>query len=103
MDPEEYNKLLTDAYTKWGYGTQALIWIEEMAELIQKLAKQDRKINPSFRTQIIEELADVDICLDQMKILYPDFQEIKERKIQRLKRLVYPKEWRTEIGGLSNR
>jgi len=88
VDPEEYSAMLAEAVQLWGYGTQALIWIEEMSELIKALAKQDRKINPSFREHVIEEIADVDICLDQMKILYPEYSEAKERKVARLSRFV---------------
>ena len=87
MNKEE--KLLNDAYTKWGYDSQRLIWIEEMAELIQVLAKSDRSINPAFLSQIEDEIADVDICLEQIKILYPGYKKHRARKIARLERLVY--------------
>lgn len=89
MDPEAYIEMLREAIHKWGYGTQALIWIEEMAELIQSIAKLDRKINPSSGLQVAEELADVDICLDQMKLVFPEYQEFKIQKVKRLKGLVY--------------
>ena len=85
---DSYNKLLVAALDKWGYDSQALIWIEELAELIHRVAKRDRKINPSHDSQIAEEIADVDICLDQMKLLFPSYVEFKERKIERLRRLV---------------
>jgi len=85
----EYKQLLQDAITKWGMPAQKLIWIEEMSELIKAIAKSDRAINPSFRDQIISELADVDICLDQMKEVYPEYEEIRKLKIARLERLVY--------------
>jgi len=85
----EYKQLLQDAVTKWGMPAQKLIWIEEMSELIKAIAKSDRVINPSFREQIVSEIADVDICLDQMKEIYPEYEEVRKRKIARLKRLVY--------------
>ena len=87
-DPDEYTDLLNRALEKWGFGTQVLIWIEELSELIQRIAKRDRKINPSFDDQIADEIADVDICLDQMKILFPEYQAIKIQKVERLRRLV---------------
>jgi len=87
-DISEYEQLMLDALKKWGLQSQKLIWIEEMSELIQAIAKSDREINPSYEIQVLEELADVDICLDQMKILYPNYEEIKKQKIARLKRLV---------------
>lgn len=88
-DPDEYTDLLNRALEKWGFGSQALIWIEELSELIKVIAKRDRVVNPSFESQLLEELADVDICLDQMKILFPEYQEYKIRKVNRLRRLVY--------------
>jgi len=87
-EKDEYTELLNRALDKWGYGTQALIWIEELSELIQVIAKRDRVINPSHDCQIADEIADVDICLDQMKNLFPEYQEIKQQKIERLRRLV---------------
>lgn len=85
---ESYKELLEEALAKWGYGTQALIWMEELAELIQVIAKRDRKINPSHDIQVADEIADVDICLDQMKLIFPGYAKIKEIKIQRLRRFV---------------
>ena len=85
----KYEKLLEDAYTKWGHNSQRLIWIEEMAELIQKLAKSDRKVNPSFLSEIEEELTDVIICVDQMKQIYPGYTKFMVQKVSRLERLVY--------------
>ena len=85
----KYEKLLEDAYTKWGHNSQRLIWIEEMSELIQKLAKSSRLINPSFLSQIEEELADVIICIDQMKQIYPGYTKFMVPKVSRLERLVY--------------
>ena len=82
------NEVLMKALEKWGIETQVLIWIEEMSELIKVLAKRNRLINPSYDSQIEEELADVDICLDQMKLLYPSYEEYKNQKMARLKRLI---------------
>ena len=86
MDP--YTKLLQDALDKWGFGTQALIAIEEMAELIQALAKRDRTINPSSHEDVCRELADVDLCLDQMKLIFPEYGEYKTQAIKKLRGLV---------------
>jgi len=86
---KDYEKLLIDAFNKWGYHTQMLIWVEEMSELIQKLVKKERKINPSFKNEIEEELADVTLCIDQMILLFPNYKKYREQKIARLKRLVY--------------
>jgi hypothetical protein len=70
MNQLEYNALLQTALDKWGLDTQVLIWIEEMSELIKALAKRNRYINPSYDSQIEDEIADVDICNDQMKMIF---------------------------------
>ncbi|WP_395805061.1 hypothetical protein [Daejeonella sp.] len=61
---------------KFGEDNQKLKTIEEMAELIQAIIKG---------TNVDEELADVQIMLDQMKILYPNWatwQQIKLNHIE---------------------
>ena len=62
--------------------------IEEMAELIQALAKRDRRINPSSYNQVCLELADVDLCLDQMKLVFPEYKEYKIQAVRKLRGLV---------------
>lgn len=49
--------------------------IEEMAELIQAISKQ---------TNIAEEIADVQIMLDQLKIIYPHWVDFEKIKLKRL-------------------
>lgn len=46
-----------------------IIPIEEMAELTQHLSKLIRKRENYDETGILEEIADVQICLDNLKIL----------------------------------
>jgi hypothetical protein len=61
---------------KFGEENQKLKCIEEMAELIQAIIKG---------TNVSEELADTQILLDQMKILYPEWltwQQIKLKRIE---------------------
>jgi hypothetical protein len=61
---------------KFGEDNQKLKTIEEMAELMQAIIKG---------TNVDEELADVQIMLDQMKILYPNWatwQQIKLNHIE---------------------
>jgi hypothetical protein len=61
---------------KFGEDNQKLKTIEEMAELIQAIIKG---------TNVDEEMADVQIMLDQMKILYPNWatwQQIKLNHIE---------------------
>lgn len=71
---------------KWGVEFQIDMMIEECAELIQALQKYKR--GTSFKTisNMYEELADVEIMSEQMRIVFSsttiDFE--KERKIRKL-------------------
>jgi hypothetical protein len=61
---------------KFGEENQKLKTIEESAELIQAIIKG---------TNVAEELADTQIMLDQLKILYPEWltwQQIKLKRIE---------------------
>ena len=67
--------------------TQRLKAVEEMGELIQAIMKalEGNKHN------VEEEIADVEIMLTQLKIMYDlkKIEEWKEFKINRLKRVVW--------------
>lgn len=71
MTKDEIRKLIQ----KNGRNTQSVICMEELAELTQAISKQVRAssddryafINPS---NLIEEMADVTICLDTLKEAY---------------------------------
>ena len=60
---------------KFGEENQKLKTIEEAAELIQAIIKG---------TNVSEELADTQILLDQMKILYPQWKEWQQIKIKHI-------------------
>jgi hypothetical protein len=60
---------------KFGEENQKLKCIEEMAELIQAIIKG---------TNVSEELADTQILLDQMKIIYPQWKEWELIKIKHI-------------------
>jgi hypothetical protein len=60
---------------KFGKYNQEQKAIEEMAELIQAILKD---------TNIAEEIADVQIMLDQMKIIYPQWKEWELIKIKHI-------------------
>lgn len=54
------------------YGTlnQKLIAIEEMAELQKAIVKDIRQRNEESVEAVIEEIADVQVMLEQLKIIY---------------------------------
>lgn len=70
--------LYEKALDKFGNQHQKLKLIEEMAELTQAIIKD---------SNIAEEIADVQIVLDQIKLLYPDWKSWEQVKIQRLKEI----------------
>ena len=57
-----------EKFVKEGGRTQEIIWIEELGELQHELTKLLRGM-PN-KTHIVEEFADVLICLEQLKIKY---------------------------------
>ena len=59
-------EVLRSALVKWGKRSQVFMCVEEMAELMKELSKNDR--GRSNTTEIAEEIADVEIMLEQMKM-----------------------------------
>ena len=51
-----------------GIDKQIVVWIEEMSELTKELCKYQRQKPNMFN--IKEEITDVQICLDQMKLAF---------------------------------
>lgn len=85
MNQSENIKRIADHY---GKDNQAIKTIEELSELIQAIAKG---FTFEYRDHIIEEIADVEIMLEQMKYLMgikEDVDIVKKNKIERtLKRM----------------
>ena len=85
------SKILRAAVDVYGSAAQTDMMIEEMSELIKALLKYRRGVNSAtpydlrkLRGSIIEEMADVGIMLDQMRLLYGDDSEHREKKLTRL-------------------
>ncbi len=74
------------ALTKFGEQKQKDMLIEEMSELTQALLKDRR----GRESNISEEIADVQIVLDQIKILHPDWISWEQVKLKRLDELLTP-------------
>lgn len=77
---------------RYGADAQAMIHMEECAELIQAASKMRRAVNTGSETDaahynLIEEAADVLICIKQMQEIYGitdhDIQIIVDRKCRR--------------------
>ena len=79
----DYWKLLNRAIEKFGATEQENLAIEECSELIQAISHKHR----GREHNIAEEIADVEIMLDQLRIINDCFYEvanIKEIKLERL-------------------
>lgn len=87
-DPKHKNRLYRKAIDKWGPDLQISKTIEELAELTIALVNTDSQ-------KIHEEMADVEIMLEQLKITFGCRDEVKIQKISKLMRL---KDWLNETG-----
>jgi hypothetical protein len=89
MEREERTALLTKAIRAYGEPAQIDMAIEEMAELTKALCKIKRAQDGCEATAAIgnavEEMADVQIMLDQLRIIFHrSTEEIEEAKLERL-------------------
>ena len=82
---KEERVIFTDAIQTFGKNAQIVVAIEEMAELTKALTKKLR--GSQNLNSIIEEIADVEIMLDQLKLMSCVFSSVKNErdfKVQRL-------------------
>lgn len=70
----------------WGEPSQVLMAIEEMSELIKELTKWINK-RTNIKDKILEEMADVEIMLEQLRVIFDCDSYINEVKILKLQRL----------------
>ena len=83
----------------WGESDQIRQTVEECAELITVLAKYGRNVNGSTKEEICEEIADVEIMINQMKIVFDNslIDSYKQMKLARLNKRVYSESLRRNI------
>ena len=93
MTAEREGAILEAALEKYGAARQRRKMIEEMAELTQALCKLERTAEPMgydaadtvrANNHVLEEIADVQIMLNQMQLLYGDCTEHEIKKLERL-------------------
>lgn len=85
MTTEERRALLDRAITTYGAPTQMDMAVEEMAELTKALCKVKRV--SCAAENAVEEMADVQIMLDQLRIIFGrSTAEAEEYKLERLKK-----------------
>lgn len=86
------NELLEKTIAINGTNTQLDVAIKELSELIQaicKIKRRDSISNESFAVKgnLAEEMADVEIILAEIKLLFDNDDKVKEWKIYKLDRL----------------
>ena len=91
MDAETRRALLDRAITTYGALAQMDMAVEEMAELTKALCKIKRAQAGCEVTaaigNVVEEMADVQIMLDQLRIIFGrSTAEAEEYKLERLKK-----------------
>lgn len=89
MNEEQKKEVLIRAVETYGINSQIRMAIEEMAELIKALCKFERvDLGPESDKavgNVIEEIADVQIMLDQLRIIFKsDAKAVEDVKLIRL-------------------
>jgi len=79
-------KLYRKAIKTWGYASQLLMAVEEMAELTQAISHLLRDRNYA-ESEVIEELADVEVMCEQLRIIIDKDEKIDKIKEEKLIRL----------------
>ena len=79
------SNVLNQAIRKWGPDMQQAVAIEEMSELTKELCKYKRGAQ-NFK-QIAEEIADVEIMMEQLKIMFDCHRQVEVYKEDKIKRL----------------
>ena len=78
------NPVLKRALETWGEEAQMLMVVEEMSELMKEILKNiNRKKNNV--AEIIEETADVEIMLEQLKENYKIAEKVEAYKAEKIK------------------
>jgi len=74
------------ALATWGKDAQMLQVIEEMSELTKEILKNVNRHKDNVAA-IIEETADVEIMLAQLKYCYDIYEQVDEYKQQKLQKI----------------
>lgn len=82
---KEERRILTEAIQKFGKRIQFVVAIEELSELTKELTKNLRGADNVG--SIVEEIADVEIVLDQLKLMLFAFDAVRNVRDFKLKRL----------------
>ena len=92
LNEQERLQIYNKATKLWGLVAQYDQCVEEMGELIVAINKYKRKVlYKEYKTDnkivenLVEEIADVSICLEQIRYFFKDYKidEVIERKMQK--------------------
>ncbi len=75
---KEYEALFDKAIQRWGVSAQLLMVLEEMSELQKEILKNINRGKDNLDA-IIDETADVEIMLAQLKHIYGIQKQVEER------------------------
>lgn len=93
-------RILNDAVRTWGRDAQMLMMVEEMSELTKEICKFYRAADDASASaaagNIREEMADVQIMLDQMKIMFGRIGPMVRAKLDRLEKRLEAAHGRSE-------
>ena len=93
--------MLREVVEFYGADMQLNICIEEMSELIKELCKVKRGIARPYN--IAEEMADVQIIMEQLEIIFDNSEDVEKWYFKKLKRLMERLEAdKTRLGGVNN-
>ncbi len=81
------NAIYKAAIHRWGRRLQLDVAIEEMAELTKAICKVKRKAGMHTIEAVTEEIADVEIMLEQLKIMFDCHDRVADWKAAKLDRL----------------
>lgn len=92
MSDKRREQILQKAVRVYGKISQMLMMIEEMSELTKAISKYHRAVDGesamSAAENILEEMADVQIMLDQMRIMFGSTDEWERKKLDRLEKRI---------------
>ena len=95
VDDIDHREVYEQAVEEWGREAQIMMAIEECSELIKELTKLYR--GDTVDQNVAEEVADVEIMMEQMRILFGD-KNVHKHKLRKLDRLNTRLEWSQEPG-----
>lgn len=81
----EESQICKEAVKVFGKEQQTMMFIEECGELFQAISKHRRGFGS--KDNIIEEIADVEIMLEQLKYVYKCHREVNQMKNKKIIRL----------------